>query len=175
MSDGFEAATAFLLPADAIKDTVRKRSAANISGLNGGLKKGSGKTGVEYRYYALKEWHKMSRAQQDEVWNWRKTKEGQQSIEDNPPPAHGKKVRFGKNHKNLKGQVASLLKEGGKMQEKENKETRKVAELLVALQTPAGPDKKHKASEEGERKASAVKAIVVKRSSIMKWSKTSLC
>ena len=101
-------------------------------------------------------------------------------MKDNPPPppANGKKVKFGKHHKNLKGQVTSLVKEGLKKQEKDNEETHEVAELLVALQSPAKPNKtttsNDKSSEEGEWKDSAVKVIALKLNSIIKRSKTLL-
>jgi hypothetical protein len=86
--NNFELAATHLLPYDPVakkRTSNLKRGAGDISDTTGadvssfGAKEGIGKTGVHLRYHKGEEYASLSRAQMDELRDWRKTPEGKKS------------------------------------------------------------------------------------------------
>jgi hypothetical protein len=124
MRNDFEGAVAFLLPHDPVKKKRGgKRPSAQISAaaLNkaGDGKKSVkfkptyGKTGVELRYYKLKEWKQLTKEQQLEVQEHRK-KNG-----DYPTPNKDSKDKKPNSKALTKAQVAAMIAEAATEKEKE--------------------------------------------------------
>ena len=94
MMNDFEAAVAYLLPSDPVarkraSATGTKRDQSQISDSTGeekrdtaevsaatGAKPSRGKTGVEFRFYKLKEYQQLTKAQKDELREYRKGRGG---------------------------------------------------------------------------------------------------
>jgi hypothetical protein len=86
--NNFELAATHLLPYDPVakkRTSNLKRGAGDISDTTGanvssfGAKEGIGKTGVHLRYHKGEEYASLSRAQMDELRDWRKTPEVKKS------------------------------------------------------------------------------------------------
>ena len=75
----FDDTVSYLLPVCPVKSTKTRNDknntkSSNVSSLN--LKSGTGKTGVELRWYPLNDWKKLTDAQRDECNKWSKTELG---------------------------------------------------------------------------------------------------
>jgi hypothetical protein len=115
MRNNFEMAVTFLLPTDPIikkKASGDKRPAADISSVE--IKKGTGNTGVELRYYDHADYMRLSPDQKHELKEWRTTSAGKAAAAKKPP---GKRKWNGPerpNNKQLRKTVASLMAETSK-------------------------------------------------------------
>eukprot|EP00956_Cyclotella_meneghiniana_P044140 scaffold303339_cov89-Cyclotella_meneghiniana.AAC.1 len=83
MRNDFEAAVAFLLPVDPVKNKQKKRPSAEISATGGKTSKGP-KTGVELRYYTPKEFAKLSPDMITELKELRSAKKGKGNNDKSP-------------------------------------------------------------------------------------------
>ena len=89
MRNDFEAAAAFLLPVDPVKNNPKKRPNAEISAAGAKTSKGP-KTGVELRYYKPKEFAKLSPEMISELKELRAAKKGK----GNDSPGGKKSAKF---------------------------------------------------------------------------------
>ena len=121
MLNSFEDAFSHLLPACPVASKFyKKRKGAQISGIGGGLKGGTGpKTGVKLRFYMPKEYKTISMEEKDELRELRpesKASKGDNNKKNNKGNSYGKsrgKVKREKKpwKKNFKGKVPALKKQ----------------------------------------------------------------
>lgn len=151
--NNFEAAAAFLLPADPV---ARKRKSngqgsgtyvADVSSATG-LKPNTGSTGVELRYYKKNEYKQLNDQQRDELREWRKkmNKSGnkRKSDEANLPGKPGSDPKSPtKKHfrREIKSVMSEFMKELELKKEKEESEVGEICKVLANLKSPSGSGK----------------------------------
>ena len=143
MRNDFEAAVAFLLPHDPVKKkrgakraSVQISAATSVSdpndkpedgGKNVRFKPTYGKTGVELRYYKLKEWKKLTKEQQDEVREHRKKNGDYKNAW-----SKGKGKGPGRKGGLTKARVAAMIAEAASEKEKEQAEQESMRKGLIS-------------------------------------------
>ena len=151
MRDTFETAAAFLLPADPVAKRTKeaKRTIADISQATLGttpLKSGTGQSGVEFRFYKQGEFSKLNEGQREELFQWRNSAQGKEIIKANKANrangkggggkgGSGKKPSFKKpkGRSDLKGTIASLMKEAETKRDKAAQDESAQAEALRSV------------------------------------------
>ena len=151
MRNNFESAAAFLLPTDPVekKKSKNKRPIADVSSANadappkklGVHKKGTGKTGVQFRYYKPSEFKKLTKEQVDELLEYRR-----QKGDDGGRRNTGKRMRS-----SISSVLKSALKDIAEEQTKKNEAEAEGVELQNALIASL---KSLNGAKEGDPKAS---------------------
>ena len=98
---------------------------------SGSLKPGRGNTGVEYRYYKTKEYNKLSKEQKDELREHRKEQPELYPKSNSNNDGRGKSG--GSLKKKFKAQVASVVKELKKSEEKKDSELSDLKSFISSL------------------------------------------
>ena len=151
MLDDFEGACRLLLPnCLGVKKQGTKQTAAQISSTNGvngddkrrsTMKAGTGPSGVEYCFYKLHLFNKLSPAQKKDLKQYHAKNRGLRR--ENHDDKGGKSVTFTKDQ--LKGQVTSMVKEQVKAAQKaeveEQSDLKQIASILVSMTEQGGATK----------------------------------
>jgi hypothetical protein len=151
MLDDFEAAVAHLIPVCPVAAKVgKKRKNAQVSGLGGNLKAGTGpKTGVELRYYKPKEFSQLSPEMMTELRELRPPQKGKGKGTPKGNGAHSKGKSKGKYNDYrkkgaLKGQVAAAIKkhmeDDAKAKEEEQVAISEIAKIISSAQSSTNQD-----------------------------------
>ena len=137
----FEKSVAHLLPECPVAAKVeKKRKNANISGLGGNFKAGTGpKTGVELRYHKPPEFAKLSNEEREELMDLRPVNKFKGKSGYNGNGRGGKRNSYGNGsskgkkayYKIIKGQVAAAIKKQRKEEKVDKK--RKLKIVLISL------------------------------------------
>ena len=133
LRNNFEAAVVHLLPCCPIGKKKRdssKRGFAEIAATSGSLKTGRGNTGVEYRYYKTKEYNNLSKDHKDELRKHRKEQPELYLKSKSNDDGGGKS---GGSLKKFKAQVASVVKELKKSEEKKDSELSDLKSFISSL------------------------------------------
>ena len=147
MLDDFEKAVAHLIPVCSVAAKVGKKiKNANVSGLGGNFKPGTGpKTGVELWYYKQKEFSQLSQEMMDKLKELRLPHKGKgkgtsKGGGDTHHKGESKKIRF----KRIKGQVTAAIKQHlldeAKAKEKEKREIEEIAKIISSAQPASNQD-----------------------------------
>ena len=99
------------------------------------IKKGRGKLGVDFRWYALDDFHALPKAQKDELCAWRRTPEGRRSMKA------GRKKSMNTRSTKFKKALAAAIKSNKEKSELDDEKQLKFAtEIAAALsQLPLPP------------------------------------
>ena len=148
MRSNFEAAAAFLLPADPVAKKrktnnhgggsyVSNVSSAVVAAADGTLKPRAGKTGVELRYYKQSEYRKLSDEQKRELKVWRQSKsekdDGKSHARDDDDKSGTKPSK--KFKREIKAVLGDLMKDIESKKQKEASEISQISAVLSSLQS----------------------------------------